>query len=111
MTSSPSPFDEAALVRPFIFDLKDGEANAIKKFSLKSLSSSVASSVFGGDHEVNESASLLVEDPIKHAGIEMETIEFVEEAIVRERHQDIVEINESMKQINNIQKGKCILCV
>ena len=106
----PSAFDEA-LCCPFI------EEKPKKRWSMNSTVSNnnpnavSISSLFGGDyndsdlelgHLTNESRRQQQQGPII---LNFETIVF-DNALVRERHDEIISINQSMHQLHSISKGE-----
>lgn len=109
----PSAFDEA-LYHPFI-----EERPQRKKWSTNVLSSNKSSnadsisSLFRGDADMEdvdlEFGHLLDQQrghQIESSMVDVETIVF-EQALIGERHNDIINISHSMKSIHTISEGQC----
>jgi hypothetical protein len=106
---SPSPFDEA-LSRDFLTECDPTcppRSPAKKKWSFSnSFTSSPSSSTAGltvFDDDDEEEESFLSKN--ESNAMLIETIEF-ESALVQERYNHVKEINESLMQMNVIQKGE-----
>jgi hypothetical protein len=107
----PSAFDEA-LCCPFIDEKPQKRWSMNSIVSTNSPNAVSISSLFGGDYDDNdlELGHLMNDSPRRQRQegpiiLNLETIVF-DDALVRERHDEIISINQSMHQIHAISKGE-----
>lgn len=100
MSNHSSPFDDA-LSQSFEFRLEHPQK---KKWSFSTTATS-SSSMSEALLSAEETIDYEEQAPQEQLFLELETID-LETGMLNERRESINEINQSMKQLNSIQKGK-----
>ena len=107
----PSAFDEA-LYHPFLEERPQKKWSSTVLASNNSRNADSISSLFGGDSGMEdvdlEMAHLFEQQQrlqLESSMVDLETIVF-DDALVSERHKEIININQSMKSIHMISEGE-----